>query len=211
MKQITLTNYLALAAAVTAWCILHSALISATVTEYMEKRLGTYFRYYRLFFNVVSIFALIPAVLFVHALRTEPLLRWDGYARAVQILLAGAAIALFVLGARNYDARWFLGFAQIREGTRRRGITGTGALNTSGILGVVRHPWYLATILIIWARPLDVSAIVVNLILTCYVLIGARLEERKLVRTFGEEYRAYQRKVSMLVPVKWITSRRGGK
>jgi len=37
--------------------------------------------------------------------------------------------------------------------------------------------------------------------------IGSVLEERKLVREFGEEYRAYQRQVPMLVPWKWLLSR----
>jgi protein-S-isoprenylcysteine O-methyltransferase Ste14 len=35
-------------------------------------------------------------------------------------------------------------------------------------------------------------------------VVGAFLEERKLVRIFGEEYRDYQQKVSMFIPVKWL-------
>jgi protein-S-isoprenylcysteine O-methyltransferase Ste14 len=36
--------------------------------------------------------------------------------------------------------------------------------------------------------------------LTLYVLVGARLEERDLVRDFGDEYRGYQNRVPMLLP-----------
>ena len=71
-------------------------------------------------------------------------------------------------------------------------ITDTGELDTSGVLGMTRHPWYLATGLLIWARQLDVSAIIVNVILTSYLIVGTYLEEKKLVREFGEKYLAYQ-------------------
>jgi protein-S-isoprenylcysteine O-methyltransferase Ste14 len=36
--------------------------------------------------------------------------------------------------------------------------------------------------------------------ITLYILIGARLEERKLLSQFGEDYRAYQQKVPMFIP-----------
>ena len=42
--------------------------------------------------------------------------------------------------------------------------------------------------------------LVTNLVLTAYFVIGAILEERKLVAEFGEEYREYQKRVPMLVP-----------
>ena len=86
-------------------------------------------------------------------------------------------------------------------------ITDTGELDTSGVLGMTRHPWYLATMLLIWARQMDVSAIIVNVILTAYLVIGTYLEEKKLVREFGENYRNYQQKVSMLIPYKWLKTK----
>jgi protein-S-isoprenylcysteine O-methyltransferase Ste14 len=33
-----------------------------------------------------------------------------------------------------------------------------------------------------------------------YILVGIKLEEKKLVITFGEEYRSYQKKVKQLIP-----------
>ena len=124
--------------------------------------------------------------------------------RVGQILILGLAMWFFFLGGRHYDIHQILGVKQIRDGTADMAITDTGELDTSGVLGVTRHPWYLATMLLIWARQMDISAIIVNVILTVYLIVGTCLEEKKLVREFGENYRSYQKKVSMLIPYKWL-------
>jgi protein-S-isoprenylcysteine O-methyltransferase Ste14 len=123
------------------------------------------------------------------------------------VILLGLAVLLFFLGGRRYDALQVLGVKQIREGTSNKVITDTGELDTSGVLGITRHPWYLATILFIWARQLDISAILVNIILTFYLIVGTYLEEKKLIRESGEKYIVYQKKVSMLLPYKWLKSK----
>jgi protein-S-isoprenylcysteine O-methyltransferase Ste14 len=200
-------KYWILSAIVTAWCFLHSAMISISVTEYLKRSLGPKFRYYRLFYNVVSALTLVPVMLFAYSVRTQPIFSWDGYLRIVQVLLLGTAVLLFFLGARHYDARQLLGIKQIQEGTSDKAITDSGKLDTSGVLGMVRHPWYSAGMLLIWAGQMDVSTSVVNIILTAYLVIGAFLEERKLVREFGEEYRAYQKRVSMFIPFLCLRSK----
>ena len=200
-------KYLILTVIVIAWCFLHSAMISISVTDYLKRSLGPRLRYYRLFFNMVSAVALVPVVLFAHAVRTQPVFSWDGYLRIVQVLMLGTSGLLFFLGARHYDARQFLGIKQIREGTSNKALTDSGKLDTSGVLGMVRHPWYSAAMLLIWAGQMDVSTIIVNIILTAYLIIGTFLEERKLVREFREEYRAYQKRVSMFIPFLWLRSK----
>ncbi len=126
--------------------------------------------------------------------------------RIGQVILLGITVLLFFFGGRRYDALQMLGIKQIRERTSNKVITDTGELDTSGILGITRHPWYLAAMLFIWARQLDISAILVNVILTFYLIVGSYLEEKKLIREFGEKYIAYQKRVSMLMPYKWIKS-----
>jgi protein-S-isoprenylcysteine O-methyltransferase Ste14 len=200
-------KYLILSALVIAWCFLHSAMISISVTEYLKRTLGFKFRYYRLFYNVVSVITLIPVVLFSYSVRTEPIFSWDGYLRIIQAFFLGTAVLLFFLGSRHYDARQLLGIKQIREGTSNKAITDSGKLDTSGVLGMIRHPWYAAGIFLLWAGQLDISVIIVNTIFTAYLIIGAFLEEKKLVREFGMEYRAYQARVSMFLPYQWAKSK----
>ena len=204
MESTDYTEYLILSLLLILWCVIHSAMISIAVTEYVKKRLGSNYRFYRVFFNLISILTLIPVALFAHSAQTPAIFQWSGYMRLGQALIFGFAVLFFSLGWRHYDIRQLLGIKQIREGTADRAITETGELDTSGVLGMTRHPWYLATMLLIWARQMDVAAIIVNVILTSYLIVGTYLEERKLLREFGENYRNYQNKVSMLIPFNWL-------
>jgi protein-S-isoprenylcysteine O-methyltransferase Ste14 len=207
MEPIDHTEYLILSLLIIAWCVVHSTMISVSATEYIKKRLGPKFCFYRLFFNLIATLSLIPVVLFAYSIRTQAIFHWDGYMRIGQVILLGFAGLLFFLGGRHYDPLQLIGIKQIREGTSNKVLTDTGELDISGVLGITRHPWYLATILLIWARQMDASAIFANVILTIYVIVGTLLEEKKLTREFGEKYEAYQQRVSMLIPYKWLKSK----
>jgi protein-S-isoprenylcysteine O-methyltransferase Ste14 len=72
---------------------------------------------------------------------------------------------------------------------------------TPWLYRVVRHPLYLGQVIAFWSAPhMSLGRIVLALGLTLYVIVGARLEERDLVDTFGDEYWVYQREVPMIVP-----------
>ena len=129
---------------------------------------------------------------------------WEGYLLPVRFLLLSVGFLLFYAGARQYDMSTFIGLKQIKESVNHNLINATGQLNSNGILGVVRHPFYAAIFPLIWATNLDFTFLIVNCILSIYVIIGTLLEEQKLVQEFGDEYRAYQDRVSMLFPLKWI-------
>lgn len=189
------------------WCSLHSALISVTVTEYMKRRLGSSFRFYRLFYSVVSVATLIPLGYHSRMIREAPLFRWEGPLVIVQVLLFASGVYLFVVGGRNYSWKQLLGIAQIREGRAGGAASGGDSFVVSGLHRFVRHPWYLGGILIVWAQELSLLTILTNAVIVLYFIIGSFLEERKLVREFGDRYREYQRTVSMLFPWRWIKAK----
>ncbi|HOC58857.1 MAG TPA: NnrU family protein [Smithellaceae bacterium] len=182
------------------WCALHSVLISITVMEYMKIRLGDWFRFYRFFYNAVSVATLIPLVYYSHTIRQTPVFRWEGPLMIVQIILLAASIYLFVVGGRHYSWAQFSGIAQIRAGRAGRSLSRDNAFVVSGIHRMIRHPWYLGGILVVWSQDLGVSTILINMVISIYFMIGAVLEERKLVLEFGDVYREYQRTVPMLSP-----------
>jgi protein-S-isoprenylcysteine O-methyltransferase Ste14 len=193
-------KYFLLALLWTVWCSLHSLLISERMIRYLKQRLGDRYRFTRIVFNIFAILSLVPVLAYSHTLSVDPFIRWDGVWRLVQISMLGCSLWLFAAGAREYDLRQILGIRQIVEHESAKGLTRSGGIETSGILGRVRHPWYSGSILILWSRNIDAAALVTNLVLTAYLITGTLLEERKLVSEFGEEYVEYQRKVPMLIP-----------
>jgi protein-S-isoprenylcysteine O-methyltransferase Ste14 len=186
------------------WCSLHSALISLGITESLRKRFPSGFRFYRIFYNLIAVITLLPVLFYTFSQRGTPLFSWDGLWRIVPILLGSIALLFLLAGARRYDLLQFLGLRQIKDPKACSVLTDDCSLNTGGVLSVVRHPWYSAGILIVWARPLDLTAILTNLVINGYFVVGAIREEKKLRIQFGQQYADYQRRVSMFFPIKWI-------
>ena len=205
-----MTRYLELISLWGAWCFLHSLLITHTVTGFIQERFEKAYRYYRIFYNFIALVTLIPVLVYSFSIKELPVFRWEGPFRIVQGLLVVSAFLLFIGGARRYDLAQFLGIRQVHENSACSVLTDDCHLDTGDVLGMTRHPWYAGGILIVWARDLDIAAILTSLVITGYFLIGIFMEERKLLVEFGEEYIDYQQRVSMLFPFKWVMQKLRG-
>jgi protein-S-isoprenylcysteine O-methyltransferase Ste14 len=189
------------------WCSLHSTLVATPVTDWMKKIWSRQFRFYRLFFSAFSVATLIPLITYSIYIDGEPVFRWEGFWIIAKYGLLVTALFLFFAGGRHYNLWQLLGIRQIRKGRTGQALWEYNRLDTSGILGIIRHPWYTAGILLVWARDMTLSALVINIVISAYFVVGTVLEEHKLLLAFGESYRKYQGRVSMFVPFKWLKAR----
>ncbi len=186
------------------WCALHSLLISRTLLQRLCRFSPAACAWHRLMYNVFSTVTLLPLMLFTASVESPMLWMWP---RALApVAWAGVALGVLIAlaAARQYDNRHFLGLRQIRE--HRRGIApSTGPLVHDGILGLIRHPYYTAGILVmLCAGDVTAASAITRIIIIGYLIIGAIIEERKLAATHGDAWRRHVMEVSMFVPVKWI-------
>lgn len=72
---------------------------------------------------------------------------------------------------------------------------------TPGLYQYTRHPLMLGFLIVFWATPhMTVGHLFFSLVMTIYVYVGIRFEERALVRHFGDRYREYRQNTAMLIP-----------
>lgn len=80
-------------------------------------------------------------------------------------------------------------------------VTPEIAFKESYFYKFVRHPIQLGTLIGIWATPaMSYTHLMLSVTFTIYIFVGLYFEEKDLARTIGGKYKAYQKRVPMIVP-----------
>ena len=201
MLDTTNNTLIPLAIGSVAYFILHSLLASLWVKGFVQQHFPATLPAYRLLFNALSIILLLPLLWLVQRDPGPLLWAWQGQWRWLAMALSVLAFAGFIWATRAYDMSVFIGLRQWRE--RRQQAEDPEALHISSFHRFVRHPWYFLALLIIWSRDQYLNQTLFYTLATAYLIIGSRLEERKLVHQYGDVYRHYQQKVPGLIPLPW--------
>ena len=195
-----MTPPLQAALAAAAWCALHSAFVSHRWRRLVERNLPSFRPWRQLVYVGASAASFGLLALWLRTLPETVLWTWTGVWRWVRWLGLAEAGLLFWLGARAHDGGAFLGLRQAADHVGGRG-TQPPALHRGGILGVIRHPWYTAIlILLAFCLPVTDVNLAWRAVLAAYVLIGTELEERKLLVEHGAAYADYRREVPRFLP-----------
>ncbi len=178
--------------------ILHSILASNWLKRFVKSKSLKLFPFFRLVYNGIALVTLFLVLKFQQTI--SPVFLFDkiltlqiiGYS----IMILGAMLGY--LAFKNYSTSEFLGFDYNKSSEENKSF-----LNTSGFNSFVRHPLYFASLLLIWgyfiANP-NSNILIMNGVITAYLIIGTKLEEQKLIKEFGQQYKDYINKVSMLLP-----------
>jgi protein-S-isoprenylcysteine O-methyltransferase Ste14 len=147
-----------------------------------------------------SLYTWISSILFlVVCLAWVPvpgvLYQFAGWASVPGYAAQLAALALTFRASRALDVLDLAGVRPVqnaRHGRRPSHVP----LETRGVYALVRHPIYFAWALFVFAAPaMTATRLAFAAISTLYLAIAVPLEERSLVKEFGDEYRAYRAKV----------------
>jgi protein-S-isoprenylcysteine O-methyltransferase Ste14 len=159
---------------------------------------------HRLLFTAYSLVAFLLLVLYLRTVPDHPLYRLEG---GVRLLFYGAqACGAALLFWTPWDVKEFLGIRQWKR--QREGNPPEPGRNdrlfTKKAYGLVRHPLYLGISAVLAFQPVQTRNSFLSVVLiVLYFYVGSFFEERRMVRTFGEEYRKYQKRVPRFLPVRW--------
>lgn len=193
-KEFTLPDYVVFTTRFILFAVAHSLCATNRVKQIVSRTADGESRFYRLGYNLAS-FAMFVWVM--AAYRTSPVMYfapgvWSLVMYAAQVIVAGIIFQC----VRQTGAGEFLGTRQLSSSEPP-----PHRLVTSGCYARMRHPLYFYAIIFLVLNPVMTTQwLLLTLFSLVYFIIGGMIEEHRLLKTFGEEYRMYQQRVPFMIP-----------
>ncbi len=204
-----------IAACFIVWAIVHSLLASLTAKRRFRKLFGeNVYYYYRFGYVLFAAVTIAPLVILILTLPDRIVyavpspwrwLMWAGEALGAAIIARSIQVAY---------PRQFVGIAQLANGIRGKRASSSSAaeneddsprLRTNGLYGLVRHPMYLGSLVVMWLKPtMTANLLTLFALMTIYFYVGSIHEEKLLVRELGLQYLEYRKKVPRILPIPGI-------
>ena len=181
------------------WGLLHSLLAARSVKDGIRHLSGpvAFDRLYRFSYNFFAIASFFPIVMMLAVYPDSPLYTIPAPWVYLTSVVQGLAVIVLIATLMQTDPFEFLGLRQLNSVEPPTAST----LVTDGWYAYVRHPLYVASLVLLWLiYDMTINRLVVCAALTLYLLIGAYFEERKLLTDYGAAYAAYKERVPMFIP-----------
>ncbi len=183
-----MNGYILISAGWAAYFFLHSLLAS----EQAKQLLG-YPKWYRLAYSVLATVLLVPIFLFLATAESAFVFPKNAVTDFLALVFAAYGVIVIKMSFRHYGLKEFVGLKNDQQ----------EAFKDAGILSKIRHPIYAGTILLVVGFVLFIPK-GYNVATACWVFlylpIGIKLEEKKLIKKYGQQYEDYRKRVPAIFP-----------
>lgn len=193
-----------------AFALINSLFVTDTVKKFAASFLGETFvkAAYRLLFTCFSLATVLIAFGLIAGIPDQKIVVFPLWATLVFHGMQVLGIIIGALTFRVINFLEFLGITQFITYLRYRTVSGDiegmreNRLISSGVYGVVRHPLYLAGMVIFTFNPhITVNSLTVTVLADLYFIVGSLIEQRRLKKRFGKEYEDYMKRVPAFMPL----------
>ncbi len=174
----------------------HSLLAADNVKKRFSIIMQKAFRFYRLLYSFFA--ASILAYILYYNFSISSIMLWQAPAiqKIISIIIGTGGIIMMLICINKY----FFSLSGFDVFYKKESEV---SLKVKGLNACIRHPLYTGTLLFVWGfffwQPL-VANLISSICISIYTFTGTVLEERRLLKIFGEDYKNYVARVPRFFP-----------